>query len=115
MVIAQTGEDALRLLAEEGPFAAMLLDLGLPDMDGLDVLRQCAERLHTMKVVVTTGDASLTRAIEAMRLGAFEFLVKPAAGKRLVSVMESAVAAVADTPEPEPAAVPVHTLSLIHI
>ena len=98
-VIAQTGEDALRLIAEEGPFAAMLLDLGLPDMDGLDLLRHHSAALGTMKLVVTTGDASLGRAIEAMRLGAFEFLVKPAAGKRLVSIMQSAVEA---SPAPRP-------------
>ena len=92
VVIAETGEDALHAMAHDGPFGAILLDLQLPDIDGLDLLRQNPALLDGQRVVVATGDASLARAIEAMRLGAFEFLVKPLAGKRLVSVIDSAVA-----------------------
>jgi len=90
-VIVGTGEDALRVIEREGPFGAVLLDLGLPDSDGLDLLRREDGPLAGQRVVVATGDASLNRAIEAMRLGAFEFLVKPLAAKRLVSVMQNAV------------------------
>ena len=86
-----TGAQALRALADEGQFAAMLLDLQLPDVDGLQLLRDNTELLGRLPVVVATADASLSRAIEAMRLGAFDFLVKPLAGPRLVSVVTSAV------------------------
>ena len=110
VVIAETGEDALQAMARDGPFGAILLDLQLPDIDGLDLLRQNPHLLEGQRVVVATGDASLARAIEAMRLGAFEFLVKPLAGKRLVSVIDSAVAerqtpvAVSPAPTPRPGA-----------
>ena len=90
-VTVETGAEALRALARDAKFAAMLLDLQLPDVDGLQLLRDNAELLDRLPVVVATADASLARAIEAMRLGAFDFLVKPVAGARLVSVVTSAI------------------------
>ncbi len=106
-VIAGQGEDALAALRHQGPFGAMLLDLQLPDTDGLALLRDHPEMLASQPVVVATADGSLARAIEAMRLGAFEFLVKPLVAKRLVAVIESAVAlGPAVVPPPVPAAQP---------
>ncbi|HZU64013.1 MAG TPA: sigma-54 dependent transcriptional regulator [Novosphingobium sp.] len=90
-VIVENGEDALRALDRQGPFGAILLDLQLPDVDGLDLVKTHPEVLAACPVVVATADASLGRAIEAMRLGAFEFLVKPVAAKRLLAVVGSAV------------------------
>ena len=90
-VIVDNGADALKALAEDTEFGAVLLDLQLPDTDGLTLLREHPEVLARYPVVVATADASLSRAIEAMRLGAFEFLVKPLAAKRLASVVQSAV------------------------
>ena len=63
VVIAETGEDALHAMAHDGPFGAILLDLQLPDIDGLDLLRQNPALLDGQRVVVATGDASLARAI----------------------------------------------------
>jgi two-component system, repressor protein LuxO len=90
-VVVETGAAALRALAEPGEFGAVLLDLQLPDINGLDLLRAHPEFLERQPVVVATADGSLSRAIEAMRIGAFDFLVKPVAGARLVSVVKSAV------------------------
>jgi two-component system repressor protein LuxO len=105
-VIVGHGEEALEALRRQGPFAAMLLDLQLPDTDGLALLREHPEMLRAQPVVVATADGSLARAIEAMRLGAFEFLVKPLLAKRMIAVIESAVAqgpAALPAPAPEPA------------
>ena len=90
-VIVDTGAAALAALSENPRFEAMLLDLQLPDGDGLQLLRDNAELLSRLPVIVITANASLTRAIEAMRLGAFDFLVKPIAGQRLQAVVTSAV------------------------
>jgi two-component system repressor protein LuxO len=90
-VIADTGAAALKAITENGQFDAILLDLQLPDVDGLDLLRENPTILERFPVIVATADASLTRAIEAMRIGAFDFLVKPLAGSRLTSVIASAL------------------------
>jgi len=70
-------------------FDVILLDLQLPDGDGLtffDALTQSP----APSVVVITADGSLNRAINAMRLGAYDFLVKPVAGTRLLSTVKNA-------------------------
>jgi two-component system repressor protein LuxO len=90
-VIADTAAAAMQAIAQNGNFGAMLLDLQLPDADGLTLLRENPQLLERFPVVVATADASLSRAIEAMRIGAFDFLVKPVGGARLVSVIGSAV------------------------
>ncbi len=87
-----------------GSFAAALLDLQLPDGDGLSLLE--ARNDASPAYIVVTSDASLSRAIAAMRLGAFDFLVKPVSGTRLLSTIGSAVdqaqAAQKKAPKKEP-------------
>ena len=78
-----TGQEALDDIARS-PTAAVLLDLRLPDMDGLDVLKHIRAREFQVAVVVITADGSLNRAIEAMREGALDFLVKPFNADRLL-------------------------------
>ena len=68
-------------------FAATLLDLQLPDGDGLSLLEK--RNATSPAFVVITADGSLSRAIAAMRLGAFDFLVKPVAGTRLLATIRS--------------------------
>lgn len=102
-VVVDTAAGALRALADGSDFGAMLLDLQLPDGDGLQLLRDHVGLLAQLPVVIATADASLSRAIEAMRLGAFDFLVKPLSGKRLVAVVASAMETAAAA-EPRPTA-----------
>jgi DNA-binding NtrC family response regulator len=78
-----TGQTALADLAQN-PTDAVLLDLRLPDMDGLDVLKHIRAREFRVAVVVVTADGSLNRAVEAMREGALDFLVKPFNADRLL-------------------------------
>ena len=70
------GEEALQKLTEK-TYAAMILDLRLPGMDGLAVLRQVAERYAEMKVIIITAYGTVDAVIEAMKLGAVDFLQKP--------------------------------------
>ena len=70
-------------------FDVILLDLQLPDGDGL-TLFDALPITAAPSVIVITADGSLSRAISAMRLGAYDFLVKPVAGSRLLSTVESA-------------------------
>jgi len=70
------GEEAFQALTER-TYAAMILDLRLPGMDGLSVLRQVSERYAGMKVIIITAYGTLEAVIEAMKLGAVDFLQKP--------------------------------------
>lgn len=82
VVHVETGGEALDALATATP-DVVLLDLMLPDMDGLDILAHISEKNIPTAVIVITANASLSTAIEAMRLGALDFLVKPFSADRL--------------------------------
>jgi two-component system, repressor protein LuxO len=91
-LIADTISDAKALISNKRQqLAAIILDLGMPDCDGLDLLRHNPGLGDEIPVVVVTADGSINRAIEAMRLGAFDFLVKPFATSRLGNTMDSAL------------------------
>jgi two-component system repressor protein LuxO len=89
MLLAETGREALALL-DARSIDCILLDLKLPDMDGLDILREVRGR-PSLAVVVITANASLNVAVEAIRLGAFDFLAKPFAPARLVTTVTNAL------------------------
>ena len=90
---AATVGEGLRMFDERRP-AAVLLDLKLPDGTGLDVLRELQRRSPVTPVVVISGYGSLPDAVEAMRLGAAEYLEKPVARERLYDVLAKALAPV---------------------
>ncbi len=69
----------------------VLLDLMLPDGNGLDVLREMHARSPETKILVITANGSINRAVEAMRGGASDFLVKPFDDRRLIGAVKSAV------------------------
>ncbi len=72
-------------------FSAVVLDLGLPDADGIDVLRQIRARIPPIAVVVVTANASIAKAVQAVREGAHDYLVKPATRDRLVATINRAI------------------------
>ncbi|MCL4818949.1 MAG: sigma-54 dependent transcriptional regulator [Vicinamibacteria bacterium] len=71
-----TGESALERLAAE-KWAVLLTDLRLPGVDGLAVVRQARERDDELGVLLMTAYASVESAIEALRIGAHDYLLKP--------------------------------------
>ncbi len=71
-----TGAEALRILDEQG-CDVLLTDKNLPDCSGIDLLRAARERTPDCEVIVITGYASLDTAIEALSLGAFDYIKKP--------------------------------------
>ncbi len=73
---AETGEDALEAMARSQP-DLLLLDLKLPGISGLDVLREVCDRKYDTVTVMITAYATLETAIEATKRGAYDFLPKP--------------------------------------
>jgi len=73
---AASGTEALKKLAERS-YAVMLLDLRIPGMDGMEVLKRVPEIRPEVKVVIITAYGSVDAAVEAMKLGAVDFLQKP--------------------------------------
>jgi DNA-binding response OmpR family regulator len=73
---ADSGKDALEKLAEKS-YDLMLLDLRMPGIDGMEVLRRVPEIRPEVKVVIITAWGSIEAAVEAMKLGAVDFLQKP--------------------------------------
>ncbi len=73
---AESGEDALERLRGQD-FDVVLMDLKMPGIGGLEALRRIRESGTSAEVVVLTGHPDVTTAIEAMKLGAFDYLSKP--------------------------------------
>jgi DNA-binding response OmpR family regulator len=71
-----TGFASLALLKERR-FAAVILNVGLPDIDGLSVLRMMREQVPGLQVIILTGSDSNQIRRDSIRLGAFAFLAKP--------------------------------------
>jgi DNA-binding NtrC family response regulator len=69
----------------------VLLDLGLPDADGLDVLRELRDAHPDLPVMILTAHDTLANAIESIKLGAFHFLSKPYAVEELISLCSRAI------------------------
>jgi len=74
--IAGDGESGISMLANES-FDIAILDLMMPDLNGLDTLRQIKEIDKTLPVILLTGHGSTKDGMEGMRIGAFDFLMKP--------------------------------------
>lgn len=84
---AADGVRGLELLAER-EYALVLTDLRMPKASGMRVLREAQERCPACRVVVITGHGSVKDAVEAMRLGAYDFLQKPLDPQQLVLLVD---------------------------
>ncbi|SMH55382.1 sigma-54-dependent transcriptional regulator [Azospirillum agricola] len=90
VIAVETGADALAQL-EDGAPKVVLLDLQLPDMNGMEVLKRINAQALPCAVIVITAHGSVKAAVEAMRYGAYDFLVKPFSADRLVVTVRNAV------------------------
>lgn len=88
--VAHDGKSALSLL-ERKPVAILIVDVRLPDMSGLEILQQLKEMGSTAEVIVITAEGSVQLAVEAMRLGAYDFVIKPFTRDRLCITVRNAL------------------------
>ena len=84
------GIEALRAM-EQRPFDVILLDLRMPGMDGMSVLKTIKERWPDSEVVVITGYASVETVKEAVELGAYDYLSKPVAPDEVIHAANGAL------------------------
>ncbi|WP_448203670.1 sigma-54-dependent transcriptional regulator [Azospirillum sp. sgz302134] len=89
VVTVETGAAALEQLADGAP-RIVLLDLQLPDMHGMDVLKRINAQALPCAVIIITAHGSVGVAVEAMRQGAYDFLVKPFTADRLTITVRNA-------------------------
>ncbi len=87
--VAGTAAEAMAAL-RHGPTDVVVLDLVLPDRDGLSLMQDILGHSPDITVIVVTANGSINKAVEAMRLGAQEFLVKPVDDARLVAAVGNA-------------------------
>jgi DNA-binding NtrC family response regulator len=73
---AENGTSALELL-EQQPFDVVVLDVMMPGLDGIETLREIKKNKPLIEVIMLTGHASLESGIEGMKLGAFDYILKP--------------------------------------
>jgi len=86
---APSGEVALEKAAKQA-FDAILLDMAMPGMNGIDTLRGLLEINGDLQVILLTGQATLGQAVEAMKLGAMDLLEKPVEIDTLVARIDDA-------------------------
>ena len=84
---ADSGKQGIEFLEKE-PFSLVLLDLKMPDIDGIEVLNKIKVAWPETKVVMITGYSTVDTAVQALRLGAYNFIEKPFTPDTLISAVE---------------------------
>jgi DNA-binding response OmpR family regulator len=94
-VAAESGEEALDIVAVR-PFDAALIDLVMPGMDGIELMSAFKGVAPDMVLIMLTARGTMESAIEALRLGAYDYLTKPCDDVRLKQVIDDGIAAQRD-------------------
>jgi DNA-binding response OmpR family regulator len=100
--VVYTGRDALEVIRSETP-SLVVLDIGLPDITGLDVLRSARKTSCQSAFVMVTGFGTPRAAVESMKLGACDYLEKPLDEQALLKVAEATVGRPGDAVVPHAA------------
>ena len=90
ITLAASGEEALTIARQESPFDLAILDLRLPGIDGLQVLDGLHQVSQDTVIILITGYGTLETAIQALRKGAYDFLLKPCPVEEVLSAVRRA-------------------------
>jgi len=88
--VAGTAEEMNRHL-EENDFDLILLDLQLPDGDGIELIKPVQDSIPNVPVIIITAHGSVEHVVEAMRNGAYDFVTKPIDFNRLSAILKNAL------------------------
>jgi DNA-binding NtrC family response regulator len=86
---AHSGKECLEILQKED-IDVVILDIKMPGMNGIEVLREIKKRFPLVEVILLTGHGSAETAIQGMKLGAFDYLMKPAEFDDLNATLQNA-------------------------
>ncbi len=86
----QGGAQAVKSVAKDPP-SAVLLDIWMPDQDGLETLRQIRELAHDVPVIMMSGHGTIETAIKAIKLGAYDYIEKPLSLDKVLLLVQHAI------------------------
>ncbi|MBI5180894.1 MAG: sigma-54-dependent Fis family transcriptional regulator [Nitrospirae bacterium] len=87
---AENGTDALRFVREDAP-VVVLLDIWLPDIDGIEVLKKIKEQQPEVIVIMMSGHGTIETAVKATKLGAYDFIEKPLSMEKVSLIVKHAI------------------------
>ena len=90
LLTAYSGQEALDALKKNGDVDVVILDVKMPGMDGIETLKEIKSKHPLVEVIMLTAHATVEPAIEGMKLGAFDYLLKPAEIDELVDKIKKA-------------------------
>ena len=90
ILTAFSGREALQTLDKHRNIDVVILDVKMPDLDGIETLREIKKAYPVTEVVMLTGHATVESAIEGMRFGAYDYLMKPCEIEQLMTKVEEA-------------------------
>jgi len=89
---AFNGQEALEVFAKHQNVEVVILDVKMPGMDGIETLKRIKNLFPLVEVIMLTGHATVESAIEGMKLGAFDYLMKPCDIDVLIAKVQEAAA-----------------------
>lgn len=92
VITANDGEQALEMVDKNRNLEVMILDVKMPGMDGIEVLEAMKKKYPLIEVIMLTGHATIESAIDGMKIGAFDYLMKPCDIEQLTEKVQEAVA-----------------------
>ena len=89
---AFSGKEALKFLKKNQTVEVVILDVKMPEMDGIETLTEIKKRYPLMEVIMLSGHSTVESAIEGMKKGAFDYLMKPCDMDQIITKVGEAVA-----------------------
>ncbi len=89
---AFSGEEALQALEKNHNFEVVILDVKMPEMDGIETLAEIKKKFPLVEVIMLSGHSTVESAIEGMKKGAFDYLMKPCDMDQIIAKVTEAVA-----------------------
>ncbi|WDT80117.1 MAG: response regulator [Candidatus Manganitrophus sp.] len=90
VVIASSGEEALRHCREQA-IGLMMTDIRMPGMSGMDLFQEAKKLMPSLPIIIMSAFGTIQAAVEAMKSGAFDYLVKPFSQEALETVVQRAL------------------------